>query len=114
MKIYIALLLPNIYLALYFSDNNLLSRIHNTVSTSMSPMWTDFNSSFALDGKYYYSNFEACRCCSVAKQISEVSWWEIDLKEQYLIKELYVIGRTWSGKCTMQLQGERIIINDLF
>ncbi|XP_060584935.1 uncharacterized protein LOC132740900, partial [Ruditapes philippinarum] len=76
---------------------NLIERIRTNVTTSQSSTYSpsnnpqDFNSSKAIDGVQNYS-VDTCKCCSVTDGVSP-SWWQIDLKQKYLIGSLQIFGR---------------------
>jgi hypothetical protein len=50
-----------------------------------------YDSSKAIDGIQIYS-IDHCECCSVTDG-SVPSWWQIDLKNKYLIDKLEIFGR---------------------
>ncbi|XP_060589951.1 multiple epidermal growth factor-like domains protein 11 [Ruditapes philippinarum] len=78
-------------------DLNLIKRISANVVTSQSSTYapyqnpSDFNSSKAIDGVENYS-VDTCKCCSVTNGPTP-SWWQIDLKQRYLIGAIQIFGR---------------------
>ncbi|XP_060580614.1 protein draper-like [Ruditapes philippinarum] len=80
------------------NDLNIIERIREMVSTSQSSTFSpdsnpqDFNSSKAIDGIPNYA-IDTCKCCSVTNGAAPPSWWQIDLKQKYLLGGLQIFGR---------------------
>lgn len=74
---------------------NLLNVSINTSEHTVSEISDPYN---VIDGNVSTSPYE-CSCCFLTKNADNTrSWITIDLKQQYLVQQIRIIGRN-DGKC---------------
>lgn len=70
-------------------DLNLVRQLTHVV-TNQTGVYKTYDSTKAIDGKDRY-DVNNCNCCSVTNG-TVPSWWQIDLREKYLIDTIKIYG----------------------
>ena len=56
-----------------------------------------YGPSHAIDGMDNY-DIDHCNCCSVTDNKNKSSWWQIDLRNKYIVDRLKIYGRGDTSK----------------